>query len=118
MAGTYDGTALTIYVDGIFGIEVAYSGGIAVSTHSVRIGENSEATGRYTDGVIDDARIYSRALTLEEIQTVMTGGGNPALASDPVPAVDAEDVWYEGSVLKWIPGESAVAHDVYFGTSP
>ncbi|MCF7975136.1 MAG: discoidin domain-containing protein [Phycisphaerae bacterium] len=115
MAGTYDGTTLTIYVDGILGIEAAYAGGIAVSTHSVRIGENSEATGRYTDGIIDDARIYSRALTLEEIQSVMTGGGNPALASGPVPAVDAEDVWYDGSILTWVPGESAVAHDVYFG---
>jgi len=117
MAGTYDGTAVTIYVDGIFGIEAAYSGGIAVSTHRVRIGENSEETGRYSDGVIDDARIYSRALTLEEIQAVMAGGGDPALASGPMPVVDAEDVWYEGSILEWIPGESAVAHDVYFGAS-
>jgi len=31
------------------------------------IGDNPEATGRYWDGLIDELRIYNRALSEEEI---------------------------------------------------
>jgi len=32
------------------------------------------------------------------------------------PANGATDVWRDGTVLSWIPGQTAVAHDVYLGT--
>jgi hypothetical protein len=41
---------------------------------------------------------------------------DPVLASKPMPADGATDVWQD-VVLSWTPGETAVSHNVYFGTS-
>jgi hypothetical protein len=75
----------------------------------------SKTLGNIWDGLIDDVRVYSLALTQEEIQQVMIGI-NPALASSPNPADGATDVPRD-VVLSWIPGEFAVSHDVYLGDS-
>jgi len=64
-------------------------------------------------GQIDDARIYDKVLTAEEIQQVMLG--DTKLAGNPVPErnalVDIRDI----SSLSWSRGDTAASHDVYFG---
>jgi len=116
MAGTFDGDELLFYLDGEVAATLAFSGTISTATHNVALGENSQATGRYFDGMLDDARIYNRALTQEEIQIVMLGGAAPELAYDPAPENEATDVPRD-SDLSWTPGALAVSHDVYLGTS-
>ena len=68
VAGTYDGTIARLYVDGIEDGAVATSGPIAPNIERVYLGENSEATGRQWNGLIDDVRIYSRALSVDEVR--------------------------------------------------
>ena len=67
------------------------------------------------DGLIDDVRLYSHALTEAELQVAMegTGGGYP-FARSPNPADGAlyPDTWVN---LSWSPGDFAVSHDVYLG---
>jgi len=75
----------------------------------------SKTLGNIWDGLIDDVRVYSLALTQEEIQQVMIGI-DLALASSPNPADGATDLPRD-VVLSWIPGEFAVSHDVYLGDS-
>jgi hypothetical protein len=120
VAGTYDGTTLKIYINGELQPAIAsesHTGDIDSSATAVSIGRDSDGGGRrYFNGLIDDVRIYSRALTVEEIQAVMTGGGNPALALAPVPQDKATDVPRD-VVLAWTPGPYAVAHNVYLGTT-
>jgi regulation of enolase protein 1 (concanavalin A-like superfamily) len=66
-------------------------------------------------GVIDEIMIYSRALAAEEIPLLMVTA--PAeLATDPSPADEAIDIPRD-LTLGWMPGEFAVKHDVYLGTS-
>ena len=65
-------------------------------------------------GMVDDVRVYNRALTQEEIQQVMMGI-DPTLASDPTPADEETDVPRD-SELSWTPGDFADKHDLYFGT--
>jgi hypothetical protein len=115
VAGTYDGTQLLIYVDGVVGANLSLNSTINVTTHDVALGTNSQEGGRFYNGLLDDARIYNRALTATEIQTVMTGGGEPGCATEPVPADKATDV-VRDVVLSWTPGVYAQTHDVYFGT--
>jgi hypothetical protein len=79
------------------------------------IGLNPESTGTFWDGLIDDVAIYSRALTTEEIQTIMKGFTSPDLASNPIPEDEAADVSRD-LILSWTPGETAQTHDVYLGT--
>jgi chitodextrinase len=71
LAVTYDGAALTVYVDGTQVASLPVSGSIVTSTGALRIGGNT-VWGEYFQGLIDEIRIYNRALTAGEIQTDMT----------------------------------------------
>jgi len=115
VAGVYDGAHAMIYVDGVLDTTISATGQINDSDYNLYIGENAQASGRNLNGLVDDVRIYSRALSQEEIQIVMEGGEKPGLASEPNPANDATDVCRD-VVLSWTPGEYAATHDVYFGT--
>jgi beta-galactosidase len=66
-AGTSDGTQLKIYLDGVEIATKDYVGGIATSVHNVALGTNTEASGRFSQGVLDEAMIYNKALSAEEI---------------------------------------------------
>jgi len=73
-----------------------------------------DGTGQWFSGIIDDVRIYKRALTIEEIKQVMIGIP-PGVASDPSPADEEIDVPRD-VVLSWTPGEFAPpvsGHKIY-----
>ncbi|MCH8194105.1 MAG: discoidin domain-containing protein, partial [Planctomycetes bacterium] len=65
-------------------------------------------------GQIDDVRMYDHALSEIEILTDMKMA--PELASNPNPVEDAIDV-PRNVAIDWVPGDFAVKHDVYFGTT-
>jgi hypothetical protein len=66
--GTYDGLEVKTYVDGVLGATNAHAGTIEVQTHNLTIAINSEETDRYYDGLIDEVKIYNRALSEGEIR--------------------------------------------------
>ena len=66
--GTYDGNELKTYVDGVLGATVAHEGSIEVQTNNLTIAMNSQETDRYYDGVIDEVKIYDRALSPSEVR--------------------------------------------------
>jgi hypothetical protein len=67
LAFTYDGANMRVYVNGALVRTVARTGNIAVSNDPLRIGGNA-SWGEHFTGLIDDVRIYNRALTLAEVQ--------------------------------------------------
>jgi len=72
VCGTYDITdGAKLYVDGVLDVEIADTAGIALNTYNVWIGGNEEDTGwkpyRLFDGMIDEVRIYDRALSADEV---------------------------------------------------
>jgi hypothetical protein len=71
LAATYDGTTLRLYVNGVQVGSKAQTGNMVVSTRALRIGGNG-VWGEYFNGLIDDVRIYNRALSAAEIQTDMS----------------------------------------------
>jgi hypothetical protein len=70
LATTYDGITLRTYVNGVQVGSRAITGSIAVSTGALRIGGNT-VWGEYFSGLIDEARLYNRALTATEIKSDM-----------------------------------------------
>jgi hypothetical protein len=68
--GTYDGSQICLYVDGRLDVSSTASGPIKINDHPVYIGENSDQSNRFWNGLIDDVRIYSYALTSEEIAAI------------------------------------------------
>jgi serine/threonine protein kinase len=76
VCGTYDGTKIRLYTDGIedSASPVVYTGGITTNNYPVYIGENAEWTGRCCwNGLIDDVRIYNYALSEAEVKNLYTG---------------------------------------------
>jgi HEAT repeat protein len=69
----YDGRRNYLYVDGELDASEPSTGKINVSSYPLWIGENSQFPGSCWNGLIDDVRLYSRALTDMEIREVMAG---------------------------------------------
>ena len=67
VAGTYDGSQVKLYVDGALEDYIDCAGPIETDSSHVCIGEEYDRTYRYYDGLIDDVRIYNRALEPEDI---------------------------------------------------
>jgi hypothetical protein len=70
VALTYDATTLRLYVNGVLAASQAYSGSVQSTSNPLWIGGNSPY-GEYFQGLIDEIRIYNRALSQAEIQTDM-----------------------------------------------
>ncbi|WP_422923925.1 DUF4082 domain-containing protein [Singulisphaera sp. PoT] len=82
LTASYDGTNLQIYVNGVLVNTLAGSGPITTSTGALRIGGDSQ-WGDYFSGLIDQVRIYDRALSPAEIQGDMSTPINGPLDSTP-----------------------------------
>ena len=110
VTGTWDGLTQRLYIDGV---EIASQtpGGVLGDTSSVTVSSGDEPL----NGMLDEIRIYSRALMEQEIKGVMLGGGAEypyALAPVPENGALHEDTWVS---LGWRAGDFAVSHDVYIG---
>jgi hypothetical protein len=73
VACVYDGQKMSIYVDGKLDVSRPRSGPIATNNFPVCIGENIELTGHCWNGLIDDVRIYTYALSENEIAALAAG---------------------------------------------
>lgn len=70
IAGRFNGTYLTIYVDGIPIDSAAYTGSVGASNTNLVIGAQSNG-GRHFTGSIDEVRIWDVARTKSQIQQSM-----------------------------------------------
>jgi len=114
LAATYDHRMIRVYFDAVVVGETAFTQDLDTSDGPLFIGTKwSQApAGDEYNGIMDDVRIYNRALTQSELSLL---GGDPA-ATSPVPADGAihEDTW---ATLSWTPGYAAVTHDLYLSTN-
>jgi hypothetical protein len=76
LAVTFDGATLALYVNGVLASSKPLVGSMAASTGPLRIGGNS-IWGEWFAGLIDDVRVYNRALTSAQIQSDMNVGVSP-----------------------------------------
>ena len=117
VAGTYsqeDGYIKT-YVNGNLDRQLATTEELGASPGTFYLGCEPFNTGANNfNGVMDDVRLYNKALTQVEIMETMRG--NPLLAAIPNPANGSTLSIIEAIPLNWSPGEKASQHDVYFGT--
>jgi len=109
-AHVFDGSRAEIYVDPYRRTwdKIALS---TTDAGTFRIGLCDDA---FFDGMIDDVRLYNRAMTSDEIERIMYG--SPLLAAEPQPADGVATDIARASVLSWSSGATAIGHDVYFGT--
>jgi hypothetical protein len=85
LATTYDGTNMQLYVNGALVRSVARAGVMDATTGPLRIGGNVPWGGEFFAGLIDEVRVYNRALTASEIAADMNRGGTPPPPPPPAP---------------------------------
>ncbi|HYC29472.1 MAG TPA: Ig-like domain-containing protein, partial [Chitinophagaceae bacterium] len=78
IATTYDGSTLRLFINGVQVSSLSTSGSMTTSTNALRIGGSTALSSQYFAGLIDEVRIYNRALSQAEIQTDM----NTAIGTD------------------------------------
>ena len=71
VVGTYDGTTVKIYVDGVQGTSSSLSNATLDNAGGVYIGGQSSSL---MDGQLDEVQIYNYALTPQQIKTIMNQG--------------------------------------------
>jgi len=115
VVGQSDIMDIKLYVDGVREV-ISGSQAIDVNTVSegrkVWLGEGHHS--RLFPGIVDDIRIYEKALTQDEIKLLMRG--DLLLAWDPEPPLGRIMDIETALPLRWKAGDSASQHDVYFGT--
>jgi hypothetical protein len=121
VAGAYNGTQYTVYIDGRIVASVAAAGvlqGGATAYYGVIGAHYKRSDGApkmFFKGMVDDVRIYDRVLSEEEMREITGLAG--VKAAEPSPSDGRQLDVVEGVVLSWKPGVEAVRHDVYFGAS-
>ncbi len=71
LVGVYNGSTLKLYVNGTEVNSIAASGSLDTSTYPLRIGTRAvDPVNRYFKGSIDEVRVYNRALSEQEVQSL------------------------------------------------
>jgi len=115
LAATYDGNALIAYRDGVLiTTNMAATGTPNAESNSLKFARHAANASQFFTGTVDEARVYNRTLTADEIAEVMKGDTSIAWAPNPGNGTMLEI----GDVLplSWSAGDNASQHDVYFGT--
>ncbi|HEY3159968.1 MAG TPA: LamG domain-containing protein, partial [Vicinamibacterales bacterium] len=86
LATTYDGTMQRLYVNGVEVGTRAQTGSMAVGNQPLRIGGNASFAGEFFEGLIDEVKVYNRALSADEIGADMGTVAPPPPPPPPAPA--------------------------------
>ena len=113
VAGVLDGDKALIFVDGVKDTSAASSPKISVNDYPVLIGANAQRAGRLFHGLIDDVRIYDRALSADELRVLANEGGgaepppgdsvaekSPTSPSPPLLRLDGFQQIFDGKTLE------------------
>jgi hypothetical protein len=92
-AAVYDGTRMSLYVDGRLDASESVTGRLRQDDQPVRIGANSQMADRLWKGMIDDVRIYEYALNADQVQQLSRRQAVAIQAGDKLQLVDAD--WVE-----------------------
>jgi hypothetical protein len=114
-AGTYDGSNLWIYVNGVCENQTAYNSGIFPGTNDLLIGAAAASGGQVVSpfaGLIDEPAVYNRALSAAEIRAIYNAGSAGKCRQGPVLITSQP----QGQVGYW--GKSVTLTVTGIGTTP
>lgn len=82
LAGVYNGSTMVLYVNGSFDASTNKSGNLIVNNDPVWFGNQPTTQNRPWGGEIADCRVYSRALSANEIETIYYAQGLDGIHDD------------------------------------
>jgi len=89
LSATYDGTGIIVYLNGVAIGSAAVTATIGSNTNPITVGSNygnPSSYRYYVNGSIDDVRIYNRALSASEVQSLYDLGKQSHIASTVNPS--------------------------------
>jgi hypothetical protein len=92
VAGTYDGSVMRVYLDGVEVGNLPITGTVATGNDEVYIGyphPEGEPSHEVLDGLLDEVKIYDHALDATEIQDIYAAGNPNKMCTPPPPYSDA-----------------------------
>ena len=102
VAAVYDGTTIKLYLDGVLDGSVNSSFAPTNGSASLKIGARGDDANTRLNGLIDEVRIYNRALSEAEIQSLMTNDSTPPVIAPQVTGNLGNNEWYTGDVqVNW-----------------
>jgi hypothetical protein len=88
LAGVYDGTNISIYLNGVLaGTPVHAPGQVVPSGNDLQIGHDPSNPTGYFSGLIDEASVYNTALSAAQIQAIYNAG---SAGKCPVPVITVQ----------------------------
>ncbi len=117
LVGTWDGTNLSLYINGALDQQAAVDGVSLDSGCTFHIGGLDDPTGpcfsvgQFFNGLIDEVTVYGRALSANEVETVYNAGSAGKCLPDPCILIEPTNTCAA-------PGGSAVFSVTAVGTSP
>jgi len=84
IVGTYDGSTMKLYIDGSLANTQSITGLLNSNDDALLIGTRLKLRSDTFNGKIDDIRIYNRALSAREVQTLYAAGNHPLSLFLPV----------------------------------
>lgn len=112
VAGVYDGTTIKVYLDGVL---EGTSNTTFIPTNgaaTLKIGARGDDANTRLGGLIDEVRIYNRALTAEEIAVAANVDSTPPVITPIISGTLGNNGWYTSDVqVDWTvaDGESTVS---------
>jgi RHS repeat-associated protein len=108
--GTYDGSTVSAYIDGILVASAPASGSIRPSTYDVNIGRNPAYNGDYFNGAVDEVAIYPTALTAAQVTAHYNASGNNT--PPPAPTTVTATAGANQAAVTWSTVSSATRYSV------
>jgi len=102
LTGTWDGTTMRLYIDGVFNVSAAKSGTLLTGGQNPIIGNSSDLVHPF-NGYLDDIRVYNRALSAQEVAQLYALGAT-TLASANTTTLSSGLVGYwplDGNTINW-----------------
>jgi len=81
VAGSYDGSAARVYINGNLRASQPCPGALAHTTDPLNVGRDPRWTDRLFAGLVDDVRLYPRALSAAEVKELTAMGWQAAALS-------------------------------------
>ncbi len=114
LAVTYNGSTLTLYRNGVAVANSNVSATLSPTTLNLQIGGSQ--FGEYFKGIIDEVRVYNKALSAAEIQTIYQQDSATPLQTVAAPVISPNGGNYSGSVPVTMQTETSGA-SIYYTTN-
>ena len=117
VVATRENMYIKIYVDGVYMSAGSYTSTVrfaAGNRWSIAQEWDGSTPSDFYTGSVDDARLYDRSLTAEQVEGLFDGIDPVFVKSespDPADGAMHEETWVS---LGWSQGDTAASHDVYF----